>query len=111
MGGPYSLDLRERVVAAVASGVSRRAAAERFDVSVSRAIRWTRRMIQTGSPAALPMGDNRPFSLAREADWVLARMKQKPDITLNALLLVARPRRDGQLLWCLAFCEPSRTEL
>jgi putative transposase len=52
MGAPYSLDLRERVVAAVASGVSRRAAAERFDVSISTAIRWTRRMKETGSSAA-----------------------------------------------------------
>jgi transposase len=56
MGAPYSLDLRERVVAAVAAGVSRRAAAVRFDVSISTAIRWTRRMTETGSPAALPMG-------------------------------------------------------
>ena len=92
MGAPYSLDLRERVVAAVASGVSRRSAAERFDVSVSTAIRWTRRKNETGSPAALPMGGRRPFTLANEADWVLARLKQKPDITLNALLVELRAR-------------------
>ena len=92
MGAPYSLDLRERVVAAVAAGVSRRAAAERFDVSVSTAIRWTRRMHETGSPAARPMGGKRPFTLAGESDWVLARLKQKPDITLNALLSELRAR-------------------
>jgi transposase len=92
MGAPYSLDLRERVVAAVASGVSRRAAAARFDVSVSSAIRWTRRMKETGSAGALPMGGKRPFALASEADWVLARLKQKPDITLNALLSELRGR-------------------
>ena len=86
MAAPYSLDLRERVVAAVNSGLSRRAAAERFKVSVSTAIRWTRRMKETGSPAALPMGGKRPFALAAEVDWVLARLQEKPDITLNALL-------------------------
>jgi putative transposase len=77
MGAPYSLDLRARVVAAVASGLRRRSAAERFDVSVSTAIRWTRRMKETGSPAALSMGGKRPFTLAGAADWVLARLKQK----------------------------------
>jgi transposase len=41
MGAPYSLDLRERVVAAVAGGMSRAAAARRFGVSRSSAIRWT----------------------------------------------------------------------
>jgi transposase len=92
MGAPYSLDLRERVVAAVASGVSCRAAAARFDVSVSTAIRWTRRMKEVGSPAARPMGGKRPFLLASQADWVLTRLKQKPDLTLNALLMELRAR-------------------
>jgi transposase len=92
MGAPYSLDLRERVVAAVASGVSCRAAAARFDVSVSTAIRWTRRMKEVGSPAARPMGGKRPFLLASQAEWVLTRLKQKPDLTLNALLMELRAR-------------------
>ena len=86
MAAAYSLDLRERVVASVGSGLSRRAAAERFQVSVSTAIRWTRRMAETGSPAARPMGGKRPFALAAEADWVLARLREKPDITLTGLL-------------------------
>jgi transposase len=41
MGKPLSVDLRERVVAAVDGGLSRRKAAERFGVSISSAIRWT----------------------------------------------------------------------
>jgi hypothetical protein len=32
------------------------------------------------------MGTMHPFSLAAEADWLRARMAQKPDITLRALL-------------------------
>jgi transposase len=35
MGRPYSLDLRERVVSAVASGMSREAASKRYGVSYS----------------------------------------------------------------------------
>jgi transposase len=43
MARAYSIDLRERVVAAEASGLSCRGAAERFGVSVSTAIRWVER--------------------------------------------------------------------
>ncbi len=41
---------------------------------------------RTGSPAALPIGGNRPFSLEAERAWVLARLDAKPDLTLRALL-------------------------
>jgi len=40
MARSLSLDLRERVVAAVSGGMSRRQAAERFGVSAASAIRW-----------------------------------------------------------------------
>jgi transposase len=39
----YSGDLRERVIEAVESGASRRETAERFEVSVSSAIKWVQR--------------------------------------------------------------------
>ncbi len=48
MGTPLSLDLRERVVAAVDGGLSRRKAADRFGVSISSAIRWTSLRRRTG---------------------------------------------------------------
>ncbi len=86
MGAPYSLDLRARVVAAVAAGMSRAGAAKRFQVSHSSAIRWTRRAAETGKPAALPMGGRKPFKLAGEAGWIQARIKEKPDITGRELL-------------------------
>jgi transposase len=38
MGCPYSLDLRERVVSAVRSGMSCREVAEHFDLGVSTAM-------------------------------------------------------------------------
>jgi putative transposase len=41
MAKPYSLDLRERVVKAVAEqGLSRRQAAQRFGVGASTVIKW-----------------------------------------------------------------------
>jgi transposase len=40
MGKPLSMDLRRRALAAVDTGMSRRAAAGRFGVSVSSVIRW-----------------------------------------------------------------------
>jgi transposase len=81
MAAPYSLDLRKRVVAAVAVGMSRKQAATHFQVSHSSANRWTRREAETGSPAALPMGGKKPFTLAAEEAWIRARVEEKPDIT------------------------------
>lgn len=86
MGRPYSLDLRERVAAAVAAGESCRAVAARFSVGVATAVRWSQRARQTGSPAASKMGGHRPFKLAGEADWLRARLVEKPDLTLRALV-------------------------
>ena len=86
MAAAYSLDLRERVVGAVASGMSRARAAAHFHVSHSSAIRWTRRMAETGSPAALPVGGKKPFTLVGEKAWIKARVDEKPDITGRELL-------------------------
>jgi transposase len=86
MARAYSLDLRERVVAAVASGGSCRAVATRFKVSVASVVKWSQRFRATGSAAARPMGGNRPYVLAYERDWLLARLTEQPDITLRALL-------------------------
>ena len=92
MGAPYSLDLRERAVAAVERGMSRAEAARQFQVSHSSVIRWTKRKAETGSPAAMPMGGKKPFRLAGEDAWIRARVAEKPDITGRELLaeLIAR---------------------
>ena len=51
MSKSYSCDLRERVVEAVESGASRHEAADRFEISVSSAVRWVQRWKETGSCA------------------------------------------------------------
>jgi transposase len=86
MAAPYSLDLRQRVVAAVAAGMSRPGAAVHYQVSHSSVIRWTRRQAETGSPAALPMGGKKPFTLADEEAWIRTRVEEKPDLTGRELL-------------------------
>jgi transposase len=86
MGRAYSLDLRERVVAAVASGESCRTVAATFKVSVASVVKWSQRFRATGTAAARPMGGNRPYVLADERDWLLARLSETPDVTLRALL-------------------------
>ena len=86
MGAPYSLDLRERVVVAVAAGMSRQAVAERFQISLLSTNRWVQRAAATGSAAALPMGGKKPFSLAEQADRINTRIAAKSDITGRELL-------------------------
>jgi transposase len=86
MARAYSLDLRERVVAAVLRGLSSRAVAALFDVSAASVVKWARRARETGSPAARPMGGKRPYLLAGQRSWLLARLDEKPDLTLQTLL-------------------------
>ena len=46
----------------------------------------------TGSAAAKPMGGRRGCKLDGERDWLLARLAEKPDLTLHALLAELRDR-------------------
>ena len=85
MARAYSLDLRERVVAFVESGHTMRATAAVFDVSVASVVKWNQRKNATGSAAAKLMGGKRPWLLEAERDWLLARLEEKPDLTLQAL--------------------------
>jgi transposase len=82
---PYSLDLRERVVAAVQSGQTCRAVAELFDVSVASVVKWSQRARTTGSAAAKPMGGKRPVLLAGQRAFILERIEAVPDLSLRAL--------------------------
>lgn len=86
MGECRSEDLRERVVAAVAAGSSRRAAADRFSVSVSSAIRWTARAASEGS--AKPRKQGRPAGkgpLVEHLDYLIEVVEAEPDITMPEL--------------------------
>lgn len=85
MARPYSLDLRERVVAAVGGGATCREVAALFDVAVSSVVKWSGRKRSTGSAAAKPMGGRRFLKLEAERAWLLSRMREKPDVTMREL--------------------------
>lgn len=82
---PYSLDLRERVVAAAEAGQSCRTVAKTFGVSVSSVVKWRQRARATGSAAAKPMGGKRPVRLAGQRAFILERIATTPHITIRGL--------------------------
>ena len=86
MSKALSLDLRSRVLAAIAEGLSCRQAAARFGVSVSSAIRW-RALERThghARPKALG-GDRRSRRIEAHAPLILALLNEKPEIALEEL--------------------------
>lgn len=83
---PYSEDLRIRVVGRVEAGHPVREVAGTFGVSVSSVVKWSQRKRRTGSVAAKPMGSRMARSLAGQRDWMLARIAEKPDVTLRELV-------------------------
>ena len=87
MAKPYSLDLRERVVASVEhEGLSCRQAAVRFGVGISTAIKRVRRLHETGDVAPGQMGGHRPKKIAGEYRvWLLQRCLGA-DFTLRGLV-------------------------
>jgi transposase len=83
MSKALSVDLRGRVVTAVAVGASCRAAAARFGVSASSAIRWCAQARQAASVAPGPIGgDRRSARIEAHAGLILDLIEQKSDITL-----------------------------
>jgi transposase len=102
MGKPYSLDLRQRVVAAIEGGMSRNRAAKQFGVAISTAIGWMRRVQETGSVAPSKMGGHKPKTISGEHRvWLLERIKDG-DFTLRGLVgeLAARGLKvDYRSVW------------
>ena len=86
MSKALSVDLRERVVAAIAAGASCRAAAARFGVSASSAIRWRALSREAGSVApGPPGGDRRSSHMEAHAALILALVERKSDIALTEI--------------------------
>ncbi len=56
MGQPLSMDLRLRLLTAIDEGMSCRAAAGRFGVASSTAIRWVTHWRETGGCSPRPQG-------------------------------------------------------
>jgi transposase len=100
MGQCRSDDLRFQVTEAIASGSSRRAAADRFAVSVSSAIRWSARAASEGSPA--PRKQGRPLGqgpLVTHLDYLVAVVESAPDITMPELATRLQAERGVVAAW------------
>jgi transposase len=86
MARALSVDLRRRVVSAIASGLSCRAAAERFGVSTSSAIRWRALDRREGDIAPRRQGGDRTSRrIEAHAERILSALVEKSDITLAEL--------------------------
>ena len=85
MGRPYSQDLRERVVAAVEGGLSRNRAAKQYRVAVSTVIEWIDAWRDERRLRPKPMGGDHNSRLKGEREWLLQRIGEAPDLTLEEL--------------------------
>ena len=88
MVAPLSIDLRMRVAAALGQGETVRAVAKRFAVSVASAVRIGQRQRSGRGQVPGKIGGSRRAVLAGESGgWLLARLAEKPDLTMRALTL------------------------
>lgn len=95
MAKPYSMDLRERVVAAVEQeGMSRRGAARRFGVGASRVVEWIKQFRKTGHVRPGQMGGHKPKAISGEHRvWLITRCNAG-DFTLRGLVTELLAERD-----------------
>ena len=99
MGRPYSLDLRERVVAALESGMSTRQAAARFSVSISAVGEWGRLKRSQGDVRPAKQGKPTGSVLDAHSEFVLGVLDAKPDTTLEEMVARLAAERDVRVVW------------
>lgn len=93
MGRPYSIDLRERVLASVQAGEPTRSVADQFGVSPSFVSKLHTRYRLTRSLAPEPQGgDRRSVDIEGHANWLLEQVAAVPDVTLSELCEGLRQR-------------------
>ena len=99
MAAPLSQDLRKRLVRAVEEGSSARAAAARFAVSASAAIKLVRRVRETGSTAPAKIGGYRKPLLDGHEGALRELTTAEPGVTLAELraALLERGIQPGSL--------------
>jgi transposase len=85
MARPYSVDLRTRIVRAVEAGLSRRAAAAKFEVSVSFVVKLMQRWRARGTLEPDRIGGAKRSPLAAHAERVHALLAAEPDLTIAEL--------------------------
>jgi transposase-like protein len=107
----YSNDLRFRVIHVVEGGAAARAAARKFAIGDSTAIRWAKRWRETGSFEAKSNKGQSRSPLKHYEEWLLDLVRREPDLTLGEI--------QGRLVWadnqakldseCLVFIDETGT--
>ena len=85
MSRAYSLDLRERVLSAVAAGQSARSAAAHFGIGTATAVRWVRRWREKGERRAHKQGHPVGSKLDVHAEYLLGLIADNGKLTLEEL--------------------------
>ena len=88
-----SMDIREKVMKAIAGGMSRRQAAARFDIGPATAVRGAKRVETSGSVASSKMGGDRGSRRIEEhADFIRAQIEEQQNLTIRELREKIRER-------------------
>jgi transposase len=80
MARPYALDRRWRSVRAVEAGLSRRAAAAKFEVSVGCVVKLMQRWRELGTLEPARIGGAKRSPLAADAERLHALLAAEPDL-------------------------------
>lgn len=86
MGKYYSLDLRERAVAAYSGGESCRSVGARFRIAPSTVVKWAALLKRQGDLKPGKVGGHREALLGPHRDFILERIADTPHLTLYRLV-------------------------
>ena len=108
MTAPYSMDIRERVLARKALGETHRQIAAALTISPSCVSKWTKRKRETGSVEPAQVGGYKPRTLSGDvADWLRERVASGP-FTLRGLAAELRARgikTEARAVWVFVHAE------
>lgn len=99
MGKPYSLDLRERVVAALEGGMSTAQAAARFSIGKATAGAWGRLKRTQGDVRPAKQGKPKGSVLDAHEAFILGVLREKPDTTLEEMAERLAAERGVRVVW------------
>jgi transposase len=99
MGKPYSQDLRERVVAALESGMSTAQAAARFSIGKATAGTWGRLKRSQGDVRPAKQGKPKGSVLDVHEVFILGVLRDKPDTTLEEMVERLAAERGVRVVW------------
>ena len=99
MGRSYSVDLRERVVAALESGMSTGQAAARFSIGKATAGTWGRLKRSQGDVQPAKQGKPKGSVLDAHEAFILGVLRDKPDTTLEEMAERLAAERGVRVVW------------